>query len=40
MKKIKIWLTLAASVALLCACGQSEDIQSPRIVDEEPIATQ
>ena len=40
MKKIKIWLILAASVALLCACGQSEDIQSPIIVDEEPIATQ
>ena len=40
MKKIKIWLTLAASVALLCACGQSEELPSPIILDEEPIAEQ
>nr|WP_318684927.1 DUF3048 domain-containing protein [uncultured Acetatifactor sp.] len=40
MKKIKIWLTLAASVAVLCACGQNQEPQSPIIVDEEPISTE
>lgn len=40
MKKIKIWLMLAASVTLLCACGNKKEQNSPLIVDEEPIATQ
>lgn len=40
MKKIKIWLLLAASVTLLCGCGKGEDLKSPIILDETPISTE
>lgn len=40
MKKIKIWLLLAASVTLLCACGQNDEPKSPVIVDDEPVVSQ
>ena len=41
MKKIKLWLVIAASAMLLSACGQDQDdTGSPIILDGEPISTE
>lgn len=37
MKKLKLWLVLFASVAVLCACG--DDVKSPIILESEDIST-
>lgn len=38
MKKIKAWLTLAAAVTLLCACGGTGELPSPIIQETETPA--
>lgn len=35
MKKVKLWLVLLASVAVLCACGAEDELISPILPDEE-----
>lgn len=40
MKKLKLWIVLFTTAAVLCACGGKNDIKSPIILDEEPLTSE